>query len=89
MVQPEGDHEIVDGDKDGERYIQRDSLIKVHCKHGEIISIENYRVLGFFTKYQNKWFVSREVMAKDTHRGCLLLHISPPYCIIPTVRFMM
>jgi hypothetical protein len=55
-----GDHEIVDGDKDGERYIQRDSLIKVHCKCGEIISIENYRVLDFFTKYQNKWFASTE-----------------------------
>ncbi len=30
---------------------------------------------------------SREVMAKDMHRGCLLLRISPPYCIIPTVTF--
>ncbi len=30
-----------------------------------------------------------EVMAKDTHRGHLLLHISPPYCIIPTVTFTM
>jgi hypothetical protein len=28
-----------------------------------------------------------EVMAKDTHRGHLLLRISPPYCIIPTVMF--
>jgi hypothetical protein len=33
--------------------------------------------------------LSWEVMAKDTHRGCLLLHISPPYCILPTVTFMM
>jgi hypothetical protein len=32
----------------------------VHCKRGEIISVENYRVLDFFTKYQNKWFVSTE-----------------------------
>ncbi len=31
----------------------------------------------------------REVMAKDTHIGRLLLRISPPYCIIPTVTFMM
>jgi hypothetical protein len=31
----------------------------------------------------------REVMAKDMHRGCLLLRISPPYCIIPTVTFTM
>jgi hypothetical protein len=22
-----------------------------------------------------------EIMAKDTHRGCLLLHISPPYIL--------
>ncbi len=28
-------------------------------------------------------------MAKDTHRGHLLLHITPPYCIIPTVTFSM
>jgi hypothetical protein len=28
-----------------------------------------------------------EVIAKDTHRGRLLLGISPPYCIIPTVMF--
>ncbi len=55
-----GDHETVDSDKDGERYIQCDSLIKVHCKCGEIISVENYRVLGVFTKHQNKWFVSTE-----------------------------
>ncbi len=34
-------------------------------------------------------FLKREVMAKDMHRGCLLLRISPPYCIIPTVTFMM
>ncbi len=32
----------------------------MHCKRGEIISVENYRVLDFFTKYQNKWFVSTE-----------------------------
>ncbi len=44
------EHEIVDVDKDGEQYIQRDSLIKVDCKHGEIISVENYRVLGFLQK---------------------------------------
>jgi hypothetical protein len=46
-----GVHEFIDGDKDGERYIQRDSPIKVHCKRGEIISVENYMVLAFFTKY--------------------------------------
>jgi hypothetical protein len=28
-------------------------------------------------------------MAKDTHRCRLLLRISPPYCIIPTVTFTM
>jgi hypothetical protein len=30
---------------------------------------------------------NREVMAKDMHRGRLLLRISPPYCIILTVTF--
>jgi hypothetical protein len=33
-------------------------------------------------------FRDREVMAKDTHRGHLLLCIMPPYCIIPTVTFL-
>ena len=42
-----GGNGIVEGDKDGDWYIQRDSLIKVRCKRGEIISVENYRVLGF------------------------------------------
>jgi hypothetical protein len=34
-------------------------------------------------------FLCWEVMAKDTHRGRLLLPISPPYSIIPTVKFTM
>jgi hypothetical protein len=49
----------VDSTNDG-LYIQQDSLIQLKCKRGKSESVENYRVLGFFTKFYNKWFVSLE-----------------------------
>lgn len=40
-------------------YIKRDSLIQLKCKRGKSHeSIEYYRVLGFFFKYYNKWYMS-------------------------------
>ena len=30
------------------------------CKRGNAESVENYRVLGLFSKYYNKWFVAPE-----------------------------
>ena len=47
-------------DLDKDLWIQRDSLVQSKCKRGKTESIEYYRVLGFFTKYYNKWFVSIE-----------------------------
>jgi hypothetical protein len=45
---------------------------------------------AFILKMTNKEkFPEREVMPKVTHRGCLLLRLTPPYCIIPTVTFTM
>ena len=41
-------------------YIQRDSLIQIHCKQGKSESVENYRVLSFFTKTYNKWYPAEE-----------------------------
>ena len=44
-------------------HIMRDSLIQLKCKRGKYESVEyysDYRVLAFFTKYYNKWFVSDE-----------------------------
>ena len=41
-------------------YIQRDSLIQIRCKQGKSESIENYRVLAFFTKTYNKWYPAEE-----------------------------
>ena len=41
-------------------YIQWDSLIHVNCKRGKSVSVEKYRVLAFFSKYYNKWFVTSE-----------------------------
>ena len=40
--------------------IQWDSLIQMKCKRGNAESVENYRVLGLFSKYYNKWFVAPE-----------------------------
>ena len=41
-------------------YIQHDSLVHLSVKRGRTESVEPYRVLGFFTKFYNKWFVSTE-----------------------------
>ena len=41
-------------------YIQLDSLIQIRCKQGKSESIENYRVLAFFTKTYNKWYPAEE-----------------------------
>ena len=49
-----------DGDDEGAILIQRDSLIQLSCKRGKSVSVENYRVLAFFTKFYNKWFIAKE-----------------------------
>jgi len=41
-------------------FIQRDSLIHLRSDWGGSESIEFYRVLSFFSKYTNKWFVPKE-----------------------------
>jgi hypothetical protein len=41
-------------------FIQRDSLIHLRSERGGSESIEFYRVLSFFSKYMNKWFVPKE-----------------------------
>ena len=40
--------------------IKRDSLVHLNCKRGKAMSPEYYRVLGFFSKYYNKWWVTEE-----------------------------
>ena len=40
--------------------IKRDSLVRLNCKRGKAMSPEYYRVLGFFSKYYNKWWVTEE-----------------------------
>ena len=37
-------------------YIERKILIKINCQQVQAGSINNYRVLGIFRKYYNKWF---------------------------------
>ena len=53
----EGDGSDASG---GQVYIQRDSLVNLKVKCGRTESVEPYRVLGFFSKFYNKWFVSAE-----------------------------
>ena len=38
-------------------FIERDSLISLHCTRGDSVTVEYYRVLWPFTKYYNKWYV--------------------------------
>ena len=40
--------------------IKHDSLVRLNCKRGKAMSPEYYRVLGFFSKYYNKWWVAEE-----------------------------
>ena len=49
-----------DGGKDSDNFIERDTLIKLSLKKGGQVSSQYYRVLGFFDKYYNKWFVKFE-----------------------------
>ena len=42
---------------DEDIFIKRHSLISLHCKRGDITTIDNYRVLCPFTKYSNKWYM--------------------------------
>ena len=49
-----------DVDNDDSLHIERDSLITLKCKRGKSESVESYRVLAFFTKHYNKWFIAME-----------------------------
>ena len=40
-------------------YIQPDSFIQIRCKKGKSESTENYRVLAFFLKTNNKWYPAK------------------------------
>jgi len=39
-------------------WIKRDSLVQMGCKHGEVTTVLEYKVLAFFFKYYNKWYMS-------------------------------
>ncbi len=46
---------MIDGDQgnefeEKELFIERDTLIQLHCKRGETVTVENYRVLCPFAK---------------------------------------
>lgn len=41
-------------------FIRRDSLVQLGCNIGGSDAIEYFRVLAFFSKYMNRWFVSKE-----------------------------
>ena len=40
-----------------ELFIERDMIIQLHCKRGETVTVENFRVLCSFAKYYNKWYL--------------------------------
>ena len=49
-----------DGGDNSDMFIERNNVIQLSCKCGESVSVENYRVLAFFTKFYNKWYVAKE-----------------------------
>jgi len=55
---PDDAGEVENGGAD--LFIQRDSLIQLNCKRSRSSSVENYRVLAFFTKFHNKWYLATE-----------------------------
>ena len=42
--------------------VARDTIVEFKCKRGGRDTKEQYRVLGIFCKYHNKWFVSLQEM---------------------------
>ena len=48
-----------DGDDENE-HVRFDSVVQLRCKNGASESIEYYRVLSFFAKYYNKWFMATD-----------------------------
>ena len=46
-----------DGGKDGDDFIEWDTLVKLSVKKGGQISSQYYRVLGIFDKSYNRWYV--------------------------------
>ena len=35
--------------------------MKIGCKHGRMTTVHDYRVLAFFFKYYNKWYMSLDM----------------------------
>lgn len=38
-------------------FIERNSVVSMKCKRGNIVTVEKYRVLCIFSKSYNKWYV--------------------------------
>ena len=49
-----------DEGKDCHDFIERDTLIKLSVKKGGQTIVQNYRVIGIFSKHYNTWFVEFE-----------------------------
>ena len=51
-----------DGNAGEPENLDRDTLVELRCKCGERDKKEQYRFLGIFCNYYNKWFVSLQGM---------------------------
>jgi len=58
-LKDDGDDEEVQGED--AVWIKRDSLVKMGCKHGRVTTVHEYKVLAFFFKYYNKWYMSLDM----------------------------
>ena len=54
------DNEEIRSDSEDNLFIRRDSLVRVNCKRGKSVATEYYRILAFFSKFYNKWWMARE-----------------------------
>jgi hypothetical protein len=43
--------------EDATTFIERNSVVSMKCKRGNIVTVEKYRVLCIFSKSYNKWYV--------------------------------
>ena len=54
----ECDKELID--EENGLFIRRNSLIQLKCKRGGSESIKYYLIPDFFSKYTNKWVITKE-----------------------------
>ena len=62
-----------------ELFIEKDMLIQLHCKRGETVTVESYRLFCSFAKYYNKWYICVDTKkfswSKELENICFLVRM--------------